>query len=180
MFTRNEKGQFTKSDATKTEEEVKIEKKPESYGFYSKILSKPFDTLEELQKAEEDYRKEQEEKEAKIVAKKNDASKVEEAFKTLNAAKRTSNEKIREAKAEFQKIYSEAKSKYTEIVNAANAEIEDAEADYSAALREFTDKHPEGYHVTLKDGDNVTTISRSASFDLLKDFDELFNFIFRF
>ena len=93
MFTRNEKGQFTKNESVETEE-VKAEKKAESYGFYSKVLNAPFDTLEELQEAESAYKKEQEEKEAKIVAKKNDASKVEEAFKELNAAKRASNEKI--------------------------------------------------------------------------------------
>ena len=38
-----------------------------------------------------------------------------------------------------------------------------AEADYANALKAFTDKYPEGYHLTLKDGDFETTISSQTS-----------------
>ena len=48
-----------------------------SYGFYSKLLNKPFDSLSELMAAEKVYNDERALKEEKALAKKADAKKVE-------------------------------------------------------------------------------------------------------
>jgi hypothetical protein len=54
-----------------------------------------------------------------------------------------------------------------------------AEAAYEAALKEFTEKYPEGYHLTLKDGDFETTISsKTSKSDVAKAVD-LFDLLFR-
>ena len=55
-----------------------------------------------------------------------------------------------------------------EVTDALNK----AEADYDAALKEFTNAHPEGFHITLKDSDNVVTLSHSgnAFSDVFDDF----------
>lgn len=170
---RDEKGRFVSDKSEESNESV-------NYGFYSKILNKPFDTLSELKEAESSYLKEEEAKKAKSLEKKNDATKVEDAFKVLNAAKREFNETVSKAKKEYTKTVAAAKATYSDAVDKANEVLEDAETKYDEALREFNAKHPEGYHVTLRDGDNVTTISRSTTSSLLKDFNDIFNFMFNF
>ena len=69
-----------------------MKKENYDFGYYSKLLNKAFDSLEELKVAEDEVRKAEEEKQAKALAKKADATKVEDAFKALNAAKREYNE----------------------------------------------------------------------------------------
>ena len=132
------------------------------YGFYSKLLKKPFDTLDELKEAEAQIRAEQAAKEAKIMERKNDADKVQAAFTALNAAKDTYNKEVNDAKYAYTKLLADAKVGLAECLEKSEKKLELAEKAYGDALKEFTDKHPEGYHVTLKDGDNVTTISRSS------------------
>ena len=62
----------------------KVNQTSNEYGFYSKKLQKPFDTLEELLKAEEVAELEARAKAEAAAAKKADATKVEEAFKKVN------------------------------------------------------------------------------------------------
>lgn len=164
MTTRDEKGRFT----TKTAEEI-------NYGFYSKVLNKPFDTLEELKAAEDEYTKAEEAKKAKSLEKKNDAGKVEEAFKALNAAKTEYNKTVSEAKKVAMKLITDAKSAYASAVAEADKALEKAEDCYNTALKEFTEKHPEGYHMTLRDGDIVTDITRSASSGVFNNLNELYD-----
>ena len=155
-----------------------------SYGFYSKVLNKPFDTLEELQAAEEKVLKEQEAKAAAAAERKAEASKVEAAFKARNTARRDYNEKIVAAKKAYNEAVLTAKKAFDDAVcSAANAK-DKAEDVYNTALKEFTDKHPEGYHLTLKDGDNVTVLSSQGSNDsdakIGKEYNDLLDYIFGF
>ena len=58
------------------------------------------------------------------------------------------------------------------------------EADYDTRLKAFQKAHPEGYHITLKDGDNVVTYTGNLidehSKALAKEFDEINNLFSEF
>jgi predicted phage tail protein len=166
---------------------MKDNKKEQTYSYYSRILKEPFDTIEELNLAEEAYYVQIKAKEDKAAAKKADALKVEEAFKALNAARKAYKEDM----TSIVDAYTEALKELKEDFAADKAEIEEtlaeAEEAYKAALKEFNDKHPEGYHLTLRDGDFETTVSggRTTTTDktatkcqksLFDIFDSLFNF----
>ena len=149
--------------------------------FYSEKLDKMFDTQQELEAEELKAVRAEMKKKKEADAKKAEAQKVETAFKNFNAAKRTYNTNVLELKKQFNQELTEFREKLSEInkkhedAMAAEAQLRDkAEAEYKAALDEFIAKHPEGYHMTLKDGDHVVTISSSSneSQDLI---DQLFD-----
>jgi chromosome segregation ATPase len=151
-----------------------------AYCYYSKILNKPFDSIEELAAAEAAYLDEIKAKEEKAAAKKADAQKVEDAFKALNTARKTYKEKLSQLNTEYSETLTELKKAFelgkTDIQNKLAA----AEENYSKALKEFTDAHPEGYHLTLKDGDFETTISgnNSKTTTTIEDYADLFKWVF--
>ena len=144
------------------------EKETLDYGFYSNVLNKPFERLEDLKKAEYVYYEEQKAKENKAAQKKADAQKVEDAFKALNAARKTYKEEL----AALTKEYSEELEHLKKAFELGKKDIYDtlgkAEEVYSAALKEFTSKYESGYHLTLRDGDFETTISGSKTNDTVK------------
>jgi hypothetical protein len=149
------------------------------YSYYSRVLEKPFDSIDELKKAEAVYYAEQKAKEDKAAAKKADARKVEEAFKILNTTRRTYKESV----LALTEKYSNDLKKLKETFEADKKEIHDilasAEEAYAVALKAFTDKYPEGFHLTLKDGDFETTISgHSANREPVDALTNLFNFMF--
>lgn len=138
------------------------EKETLDYGFYSNVLRKPFEKLEDLRRMEEAYFMEQKAKEDKAAQKKADAQKVEDAFKALNIARKVYKEDI----AQLTKEYAEALEKLKKTFELGKKDIHNtlakAEEAYQAALKEFTDKY-ESYHVSLRDGDFETTISKQTS-----------------
>ena len=148
------------------------------YSFYSRILKEPFDSIEELKEAEEAYYAKQKAKEDKVAQKRADAQKVEDTFKALNAARKTFKDEI----TALTKEYRDNLNKLKELFEKEKAEIQEYlakhEDAYSTALKEFTDKYPEGFHLTLKDGDFETTINSNT---VTKDFSkaiDLFNLLF--
>ena len=142
----------------KKEQEVEIQ----SYGFYSRVLDKVFDTVESLKDAEAAYVAEQKAKEDKAAQKKAEAKKVEDAFKALNLERKMYKENI----LRLTERYSEDLKKLRESFDADKKAIEevlaDAEANYAKELKAFTDKY-DSYHLSLKDGDFETTISSQSS-----------------
>jgi galactokinase len=132
------------------------------YGYYSKLLKEPFDSIEELQEAEEAYYAKQKAKEAAAAQKKTDALKVEDAFKALNAARKTYKENL----TQLTKEYAESLEKLKKAFELGKKDIHDtlaaAEEAYEVALKEFTEKYNQ-YHLTLKDGDFETTIEKQTS-----------------
>lgn len=149
------------------------------YSYYSRVLGKPFDSIEELKEAEAVYFAEQRAKADKAAAKKADAKKVEDAFKVLNTTRRTYKESL----ISLTDKYSKDLKKLKEAFEADKKEIHDimsaAEDAYAVALKAFTDKYPEGYHLTLKDGDFETTISgRNSAGESFESLTDLFNWIF--
>ena len=155
---KNNYNKFDKNTNPNMNKEVKP-----TYGFYSHVLAKPFDSVRELQEAEAEYFNAQKAKEAKAAAKKSDAAKVEEAFKALNAARKTYKDEL----TALTKDYSEALKKLKAGFECDKAMVHDrlaqAEVAYESALRAFTEKYPEGYHLTMKDGDFETTISSKTA-----------------
>lgn len=146
-----------------------MKKEDYEFGYYSKILNKPFDSLDELKAAEDEFNKAEEEKKAKSLAKKEDAQKVEEAFKNLNSVKQSYNEERAKILSEYYEALKSAKEEYNNKLDAISQKVDEAEKVYDNALKEFNDAHPEGFHITLKDGDNVVSMSRKVS-DNLDDF----------
>jgi chromosome segregation ATPase len=133
-----------------------------NYAFYSRVLNKPFDSVSELREAEATYYAEIKAKEDKAAQKKADALEVEEAFKALNATRRAYKEglvKLTEKYSEDLKTLKEAFENSKKEIQEILAEAEDV---YSNAIKAFTEKYPEGYHLTLKDGDFETTISGAS------------------
>lgn len=131
------------------------------YGFYSKLLQKPFDSVEELKMAEAEHRAKLKAKDDKAAAKKADAKKVEDAFKELNQNRKDYKENLIKLTNVYQEDLKRLKADFESDRARVEAALADAETRYSNALKEFTDKYPEGYHITLKDGDFETTISGS-------------------
>ena len=132
------------------------------FGYYSKLLNKPFDSLAELREAEAAYYAEQKAKADKAAAKKADAQKVEDAFKAMNAARREYKEKLTQLTEEYSKELATLKKAFELGKKDIHDTMAAAEDRYNAALKEFTSKYDQ-YHVTLKDGDFETTISGSRS-----------------
>lgn len=131
--------------------------------FYSEVTKKLYESEEELNAAEKAVADENAKKAEATKAKKADALKVEEAFKANNTAKREYNAKVLAARKMYNESVTAAKKAFDEAVTDANEAKDIAEKHYDKMLKEFTDKHPEGYHLTLKDGDNVVTISSNTN-----------------
>lgn len=132
------------------------------YSYYSRVLQKPFDSINELKEAEAAFYAEQKAKEDKATQKKADASKVEEAFKAMNQARKDYKENILKLTDLYQQDLKTLKENFENDRTRIQNTLADAETQYSEALKAFTDKYPEGYHLTLKDGDFETTISGST------------------
>lgn len=143
--------------------------------YFSEILNKNFDTEKELVKAEEEHKAEQAKKaEAKALIKK-ESEDVEKAFKIRNEARRAYNEKLIELRKAYNKEILEAKESFEKGLEEIAKDRDAAEVDYDTKLREFQKAH-QNYHITLKDGDNVVTLTSNnkISFpDINKEFDDI-------
>lgn len=133
------------------------------YGYYSRKLNKPFDTLDQLRAAEIADQKAKDEKMQAAKAKKDAAIAVEDAYKALNAAKKLYKDELSDAISRYTDAMKILELEFAKEKDAISAKLMSAETNYKAKLKEFTDKHPEGFHITLKDGDYETTISQQGS-----------------
>ena len=158
----------------------------QDYGYYSKVLKEPFDSIEELKEAEEAYYAKLKAKEDQAAAKKAEAKKVEDAFIALNAARKIYKDDLTALVTEYSDTLKELKDAFEFGKKDIHAKLAAAEDAYVAALKAFTDKYPEGYHLTLKDGDFETTISNTVSTgaktdpSTIKNIPELFEYLFSF
>lgn len=132
------------------------------YSYYSNVLKKPFTTIAELRNAEEAYYTELKAKEDKVAQKKADAAVVEEAFKALNAARKSYKTRLSEVTTRYTESLIELKNNFENVTKEIKDDLATAEERYLAALKAFTDKY-EQYHITLKDGDFETTISNQTT-----------------
>lgn len=123
-----------------------------AYGYYSKVLNKPFDTLNELQDAELAVKKAEDEKKNAIVTRKADAEKVKVAITNRIeadlAAKKASAEAYKKYLAELDEIESKRRS---------------AKEEETKALQEFCEKYKEGFHDTINVDDIQYRVDYSTS-----------------
>ena len=156
-----------------------------TYSFYSRVLEKPFDTLEELIAAEKAYYDKLREKEDKAAQKKADAKKVEEAFKDLNLARKTYKENLTLLTNEYSAKLDELKNTYEFGKKDITDKLSAAEQAFDALLKKFADAYGQ-YHFTLKGDDFETTISGSGGMSAPKevlragDIFDIFNLMFNF
>jgi seryl-tRNA synthetase len=129
--------------------------------FYSEKLDKLFNTEKELVVAEKEAIAAEEKKVLAAKEKRAEAKVVEDAFKARNAARREYNTKLVEARKIYNDAVIAAKKAFNETLTSATDVKDKAEEAYNKALKEFTAKY-ESYHMTLKDGDNVVTISNAS------------------
>lgn len=137
---------------------------------YSDITNKFYDTFDEAMAAEAAYQEEQDKKKQAALTRKEDAVKVEDAFKALSEAKKDYSDEKSKLDKEFTAKVVELKKDYQARLSELESKFSEADENYKAALREFNEAHPEGYHVTLKsdDGNSVMTIYKSN--DILDNF----------
>ena len=152
------------------EKNVQENKEPE-YMYYSRVLKEPFRSLAELKEAEEAYYAKLAAKETAAAQKKADAKKVEDAFIALNAARKTYKDDLTTLATEYSDALKDLKDAFELGKKDIHSKLAKAEDAYKAALKAFTDKYPEGYHLTLKDGDFETTISGSTNKSSSEAFD---------
>ena len=129
--------------------------------YYSELTKQLYETEEAAKKAERDLEATKAKNAELAKAKKQEATKVEDAFKARNAARREYNTKLVEARKIYNDAIIAAKQAFNETLTTATDAKDKAEEAYNTALKEFTAKY-ESYHMTLKDGDNVVTISNAS------------------
>ena len=149
--------------------------------FYSEITKELYENEKDLIAAEDAAKAAEAAKTKAAKAKKAEALKVEDAFKTCNAARKNYNTKVITARKDYNEAVANAKKAFEETVSAASQEKAVAEEVYDKILKEFIAKHPEGYHLTLKDGDNVVTLSsqNNTMSDIFKDYNNLLDYILK-
>ena len=126
--------------------------------FYSETLDKIFDTEKDLKAAEKEAAEKEAAKKKASEEKRAEAKVVEDAYKAHNAAKRTYNENVLALRKQYDADLRALKKAFDEAVEAEAKTLDEAAVAFDTALKEFTDKHPEGYHMTLKDSDNICTL----------------------
>jgi flagellar biosynthesis/type III secretory pathway protein FliH len=152
--------------------------------YYSEKLDKIFDTQEALNEAEEKHEAEQAKKaEAKALVAKESAD-VQDAFKARNVARKAYNESLIKARKVYSEALQKARDEFEASLDESTKALKEAEEDYDTKLTAFQKAHPEGYHLTLKDGDNVVTYTGNLIDDhskaLAKEFDEINNLFSEF
>jgi membrane protein involved in colicin uptake len=143
--------------------------------FYSEKLDKLFDTEMDLVAAEEAAKNEELKKKEAALAKKNEAKAVEEAFKAHNQAKKEYNETVVARRKKYAEDLAALRAAYDADIEAVAAKLDAAAKAYDTILNDFIAKHPEGYHMTLKDGDNTFTLSSSGNTNSSEIFKNMFN-----
>ena len=145
--------------------------------YYSDTLDKLVETEIELEDAEKADAEEKAKKEEDNLAVKKESSEVEDAFKARNVARKAYNEKLVEARKTYNAALREAKDEFEADLKESTEALEKAEADYDTKLKAFQKAHPEGYRLSLKDGDNVVTYtSNPVEYqikDISKEFDDM-------
>ena len=146
--------------------------------YYSEILEKTFDTEKELVKAEKEHAEAEAKKaEAKALVKK-ESEVVNDAFVARNAARKVYNEKVLEARKAYNEKVKAAQEEFNKSIEEASEAKTIAEKDFDAKLSEFNKAHPEGFRLTLKDGDNVVTYYNQEvkyNTNWYDEFDKLFD-----
>lgn len=158
---KDEKGRFPSREAN-------VDEKEEDFGYYSKILQKPFNSIDELKKAEKVYREEQNEKLAKISEKKTLAKNIEDAYANYISILEDGNKQISEFIAKTKQKQQDAYNKY---IDERNKFIQ----AYGSFHMTFVDKKP---HVDTQT--NAVDMKKAYEDTLNNLFDAFKSFPFNF
>lgn len=131
--------------------------------YYSEKLDRMFDTATELSEAEVKADEAAKEKKLKAEERKTEAGEIEKLYKAKNAAAKEFREEFSRAREAYNNAVSEARKAFEDKVSEISGKKDVAEKAYNKALNEFIAKHPEGYHMTIRDGNDLVTISGSGS-----------------
>lgn len=150
--------------------------------YYSEILEKNFDTEEDLVKAEKEHAEAEAKKaEAKALVKK-ESDEVNKAFVARNEARKIYNEKAADSYKKYLQDMKLARETYEESIKEVKEAKRKAELEFDNVYREFDKKHPEGYRLVLKDGDDVLTVEQEKNYDyndFFEDIDKVVNSFFK-
>lgn len=133
--------------------------------YYSKLLQKPFEDLDELRAAEAEVKKQEEEKQNAADAKRAAAKIVEDAIKARV-----------EAQLEAKKVKAEAYQAYLEVCENADKLVEIKAKTEQEALKIFCEKYG-SFHSTVKIGD-VTYDCNYSTEERVDPFRKLLNLWF--
>ena len=133
--------------------------------YYSKLLQKPFEDLDELRAAEAEVKKQEEEKQNAADAKRAAAKIVEDAIKARV-----------EAQLEAKKVKAEAYQAYLEVCENADRLVEIKAKTEQEALKIFCEKYG-SFHSTVKIGD-VTYDCNYSTEERVDPFRKLLNLWF--
>ena len=122
------------------EKSKKLKESSTSYGYYSKVLNKPYDTLEELRQAEADYVKPMNTKEA-------DTEEVKLAIKNRIESEEAAT-----------KAKEEAYNAYLDVCEAEDKKVEETRTVEAEKLEAFCTKYKEGFHESIEVGDTTYVI----------------------
>ena len=130
--------------------------------FYSEITKELYENEKDLIAAEDAAKAAEAAKTKAAKTKKAEALKVEDAFKTCNAARKEYNTRVVNARKDYNEAVANAKKAYEEAISEASEVLNTAEKLYDEVVKEFTKKY-DSYHMTLRDGDNVVVLSNQTS-----------------
>lgn len=137
---------------------TKVEQMDHDFMYWSKLLKKPFESKEELIKAEETFKAEEAAKNQKLEVKKTRAEEVQNAYKEVIESRKKAQDIINKARDEATKLIAEKEDKYIK-------------------LRDAFAKDYNGYHMTYTNNNGEEKIEFS---DVIKTFNDLFDFKFPF
>lgn len=125
------------------------------------LENKKFDTIEDLEKAEAEVKAAADKRAKEALVRKEDAGKVEAAFKERNAARKEYNESLNSLRKAYSEAIAKARDEFNAGLNTEGKKLEAKEQAFQTALDEFYKTHG-NYHLTLKDDDNEITIVRTG------------------
>lgn len=140
-----------------------------AYAYYSKVLNKPFDTVEELKDAEKTYfaviEAEKTAKESVARELELDKARLAKAFKERNQAHADYNENM----LKLVRLYHEDLTKLKESFESDKARVqnslENADSMYSTTVKEFMKKHPGGFSIETVGDETKVTLNKKAKPD---------------
>lgn len=116
--------------------------------YYSETLDKVFDTKEELEKAEAELHELELKEAAEKAKRKEDANKVEDAFKALSEAKKHYNEQLVALRKAYHEELVKARDNFDTAMKSEKEILSDFEKRYQDELSAFIKKY-RSYHLTL-------------------------------
>lgn len=116
------------------------------YGYYSRLLNKPFDSVDELIIAETEYKKAHDAEEKAKAEKKNRADEIQTAY------------------SDYLAVYEAAKKRIKEVSKEENDKIREAYRKYEELKAKFI-KDYSSYHMTYTNNNGTKFVSVSELFD---------------